>query len=108
MESIPNQIKLPIPDADTAVVEDISNLKTTRISLKPRHTDRWSVSHPVILGKNDIAINQYEAAIDIEDEYRDQFREMYPEREEVVSRLGDKKYQFAKNRLKDLAKQSTP
>jgi hypothetical protein len=60
------------------------------------------------LGKNDIAINQYKAAIDIEDEYRAQFREMYPEREEIVSRLGEKKYQFAKNRLKDLAKQSMP
>ena len=60
------------------------------------------------LGKNDIAINQYETAIDIENQYRNQFRKMYPEREEVVSRLGEKKYQFAKNRLNDLAKQSTP
>jgi hypothetical protein len=60
------------------------------------------------LGKNDIAINQYKIAIDIENEYRVQFREMYPDREEVVSRLGEKKYQFARNRLKELINQSTP
>jgi hypothetical protein len=61
-----------------------------------------------LLGKTDIAINQYKTAIDIENEYRAQFREMYPEREEIVSRLGDKKYRFAQNRLEHLANQSTP
>ncbi|MHC4103861.1 MAG: O-antigen ligase family protein [Planctomycetota bacterium] len=59
-------------------------------------------------GKTDIAISQYEKAIEIEDEYRAQFREMYPKREEVVSRLGDKKYLFAKQRLKYLTEQSNP
>ena len=61
-----------------------------------------------LLGKTDIAISQYEKAIDIEDEYRAQFREMYPTREEVVSRLGDKKYLFAKQRLKYLKDQPNP
>ena len=61
-----------------------------------------------LLGKTDIAISQYEKAIDIEDEYRAQFREMYPKRDEIVSRLGDKKYLFAKQRIKYLTSQSTP
>jgi tetratricopeptide (TPR) repeat protein len=59
-------------------------------------------------GKTDIAIGQYERAIDIEDKYRAQFREMYPNREEVVSRLGAKKYLFAKQRLKYLREQTNP
>lgn len=58
-----------------------------------------------LLGKTDIAISQYEKAIEIEDEYRAQFREMYPKREEIVSRLGDKKYLFAKQRIKYLRSQ---
>ncbi|MBN1807080.1 MAG: O-antigen ligase family protein [Sedimentisphaerales bacterium] len=57
-----------------------------------------------LLGKTDIAITQYEKAIEIEDEYRIQFKEMYPDRKEIVSRLGNQKYQFAKNRLNDLVK----
>ncbi len=61
-----------------------------------------------MLGKTDVAIKQYEEAIDIEDKYRAQFREMYPERKEIVSRLGEEKYQFAKQRLKFLTGQSTP
>jgi len=60
------------------------------------------------LGRNDTATSQYEKAIDIENKYRAQFREMYPEREKIVSRLGEEKYQFAKQRLKFLTGQSTP
>ncbi|MFB0555329.1 MAG: O-antigen ligase family protein [Phycisphaerae bacterium] len=61
-----------------------------------------------LLDKTDVAIKQYEEAIDIEDKYRAQFREMYPEREKIVSRLGEEKYQFAKQQLKFLKNQSTP
>jgi uncharacterized membrane protein YoaK (UPF0700 family) len=60
------------------------------------------------LDKNDIAAGQYAEAINIEDKYRAQFRKMYPEREKIVSRLGEEKYQFAKQRLKFLTGQSTP
>ena len=60
------------------------------------------------LGKTDIAIKQYKESIDIEDEYRAQFKEMYPEREKIVSRLGEEKYQFAKQQLKFLTGQSIP
>jgi len=59
-----------------------------------------------LLSKTDIATRQYEKAIDIEDKYRSQFQEMYPERGEIVSRLGEEKYQFAKQRLKFLTNQS--
>lgn len=59
------------------------------------------------LRETDIAIKQYEEAIDIEDKYRDQFKEMYPERENIISRLGEEKYQFAKQRLKFIKDQST-
>jgi tetratricopeptide (TPR) repeat protein len=61
-----------------------------------------------LLDKTDVAIKQYEEAIDIEDKYRDQFKEMYPEREKIVSRLGEEKYQYAKQQLKFLTGQSTP
>jgi len=57
------------------------------------------------LGKTDIAVSQYEKAIDIEDQYREQFKEMYPERKEIVSSLGEEKYQFAAERMKALKKQ---
>ncbi|HCO94940.1 MAG TPA: hypothetical protein DIU00_13480, partial [Phycisphaerales bacterium] len=55
------------------------------------------------LGSTDIAIEQYKKAIDIEDEYRDQFRQIYPERDDIVSRLGNEKYLFAIKRLKELS-----
>ncbi len=57
-----------------------------------------------LLDKTDVAIKQYEEAIDIEDKYRDQFKQMYPERDKIVSRLGEEKYQFAKQRLKFMGK----
>jgi len=59
-------------------------------------------------GKTQTAIEHYTKAVDIEDSYRDQFRTMYPEREEVVSRLGEDKYLFAKDRLKSLRQQECP
>ncbi len=61
-----------------------------------------------LLGKTDVAIKQYEEAIDIEDKYRAQFQVMYPKREKIVSRLGEEKYQYAKQQLKFLTGQSTP
>ncbi len=61
-----------------------------------------------LLDKTDVAIKQYKEAIDIEDKYRDQFRKMYPERKEIVSRLGEEKYQFVKQQLKFLKNQPTP
>ncbi|MHC4596770.1 MAG: O-antigen ligase family protein, partial [Planctomycetota bacterium] len=60
------------------------------------------------LGKIDIAIEHYEKTIDIEDKYRAQFQEMYPEREKIVSRLGEEKYKNAKQRIKHLTRQPTP
>ena len=60
------------------------------------------------LGKTDVAIKRYEEAIDIEDKYRDQFKIMYPERQEIVSRLGEEKYKNAKQRIKHLSEQPTP
>jgi len=57
------------------------------------------------LGKTDVAILRYEKTIDIEDQYREQFKQMYPERKEIVSRLGEDKYQFAAERIKALKKQ---
>jgi tetratricopeptide (TPR) repeat protein len=59
------------------------------------------------LGKTDLAIQQYKKAVEIEDAYRHQFRIMYPDRE-IFSRLGEEKYNSAKQRLKFLTGQSTP
>lgn len=56
------------------------------------------------LGKTDIAIEQYKEAVRIEDSYRAQFRIMYPERKEIISRLGQDNYQFALKRIEELTK----
>jgi tetratricopeptide (TPR) repeat protein len=58
------------------------------------------------MGNAEIAIEQYRKAIEIEDEYRAQFRQMYPEREDVVSRLDKNKYLYAKERVEELSKKS--
>lgn len=55
------------------------------------------------LGKTDVAIDHYRKAIEIEEQYRAQFRLMYPERQEVVSRMGEQTYQFALERVKKLS-----
>ena len=60
------------------------------------------------LGKSEIAIEQYKEAVDIEDSYRRQFRTIYPDREDVVSRLGEDEYLSAKNRLKFLGEEKSP
>ncbi|MDD5381985.1 MAG: O-antigen ligase family protein [Phycisphaerae bacterium] len=56
------------------------------------------------LGKTDIAVAQYEKAVEIEDAYRNQFKIMYPGRE-IFSRLGEENYQKAKQRIKQLSGQ---
>jgi len=61
-----------------------------------------------LLDKAEIAVEQYQKAVDIEDSYRTQFQTIYPEREDIVSRLGEDKYLFAKDRLKSLSKQNPP
>jgi tetratricopeptide (TPR) repeat protein len=58
------------------------------------------------MGNAEIAIEQYRKAIEIEDEYRAQFRQMYPEREDVVSRLDNNRYLYAKERVEELSKKS--
>jgi len=59
------------------------------------------------LGKSDVAVKHYEEAIDIEDKYRLQFRQIYPERG-IFSRLGEEEYKNAKQRVKQLSEQPTP
>lgn len=54
------------------------------------------------LGKPDAALGHYARAVEIEDAYREQFRRMYPEREQVVSRLGEKEYRLAQERIATL------
>lgn len=56
------------------------------------------------LGKRDAARDHYAMAVEIEDSYRGQFRQMYPERNEVVSRLGQERYQLAKLRIEELSR----
>ncbi len=60
------------------------------------------------LGKTDIAVEQYKKAIDIEDSYARQFKAIYPQEEEAVSRLGNDRYLYAKERLKALCEQKSP
>lgn len=55
------------------------------------------------LNKTDIAIAQYKKTVEIEDAYRSQFKIMYPGCK-IFSRLGEKKYNYAKKRIKQLSK----
>jgi len=59
-------------------------------------------------GDEEAAVAHYARAIEIEDNYRRQFRRMYPERETVVSRLGQEQYDRAKLRLNKLSRGQKP
>jgi hypothetical protein len=59
------------------------------------------------LDKRDLAIQEYEQAVEIENSYRKQFRQMYPG-QTVFSRLGEEKYQFAKKRMRKLSRPLVP
>ncbi len=54
-----------------------------------------------LLNRDDAARAHYKTVVQIEDSYRDQFEIMYPGRE-LFSRLGEKNYQLAKQRLAEL------
>jgi len=55
------------------------------------------------MGKNDMALGHYRKAIEIEEQYRAQFHLMYPERQEIVSRMGEQAYQLALERVRNLS-----
>lgn len=56
------------------------------------------------LGKTGLALCHYVKTVEIEDSFRQQFQQMYPDREKVVSRLGDQDYEHAQKRIKELSK----
>ena len=59
------------------------------------------------LGKPAVAVEHYKETIRIEEEYRRQFRQMYPDPKwEMVSRLGEEKYKRAKQKIDSLSRQS--
>ncbi len=58
------------------------------------------------LGKTETAVEQYGKAIEIEDQYRAQFKLLYPEWQYTVSRLGEEKYQLAVERVRKLSEKS--
>ena len=55
------------------------------------------------MGKTAVAVEHYKEAVNIEDKYRGQFRQMYPGRK-VVSRLGEEKYKKVKQRIEFLSR----
>ncbi len=59
------------------------------------------------LDRKNTAVRHYKKAVDIEDGHRRQFQLMYPGRE-IFSRLGEEKYQFAKQQIKQLGEKTTP
>jgi tetratricopeptide (TPR) repeat protein len=58
------------------------------------------------LDKAELAVREYEQAVEIENSYRKQFRQMYPG-QRVFSRLGEDRYQFAKQRVEEAGKSSS-
>jgi len=59
------------------------------------------------LSKTDMSVREYKESIEIEDSYRGQFRLMYPG-QKVFSRLGEEKYQYARQRIRELSEQPIP
>jgi tetratricopeptide (TPR) repeat protein len=58
------------------------------------------------LGEPAVAVGHYKETVMIEEEYRRQFRQMYPDpRWEMVSRLGEEKYKKAKQKIDSLSRQ---
>jgi O-antigen ligase len=57
------------------------------------------------LGKPAVAVEHYKDTVMIEEEYRRQFRQMYPGRK-IVSRLGEEKYERAKKQIQHLSQLS--
>jgi O-antigen ligase len=55
------------------------------------------------MSKTEIAIEHYAKAVEIEDKYRAQFKQLYPEHKDVVSRIDNKDYKYAKERMAKLA-----
>jgi O-antigen ligase len=55
------------------------------------------------IGRPDAALAYYMKAVQIEESYQQQFRRMYPEREKVISRLGDKDLSIARKRIEELS-----
>jgi len=56
------------------------------------------------LGKRETALENYKKAIEIEEAFRAHFKKMYPQ-QEVVSRLGEQKYNIAKQKTAAAGKQ---
>jgi len=59
------------------------------------------------LSRTDAALAGYAKAVDIEESYQQQFRRMYPNREKVISRLGDEDLAIARKRMEELSNQTT-
>ncbi len=56
------------------------------------------------LGQPTAALGHYRRTVEIEDAFRRQFEEMYPTRENVVSRLGQDNYDLARRRIAELSR----
>jgi tetratricopeptide (TPR) repeat protein len=59
------------------------------------------------IGAPGTALDCYTKAVDIEESYQQQFRRMYPNREKVISRLGDEDLAIARKRMEELSNQTT-
>jgi len=59
------------------------------------------------MGETNLAMKHYTEAVKLEDRFRRQFQHMYPGRQ-IFSRLGEEKYQLAKQRIDSLSGRPTP
>jgi O-antigen ligase len=94
--------RLPI-DKQSEILEKAYNAVYSAIERYPG-SDRLRLQAGRLaqrLGKKEEAIAQYKKAIEIEDSYRVEFARMYPGKP-IFSRMGEKEYQFAKERIAEL------
>ena len=113
--------------ADYKNFASLTELYSLRARLQPEQQDQWlsnafdaaslavelypgdSETHLQLaqiaekLGRTDTALKNYKAAVQIENDFREQFRVMYPGKE-IFSRLPKEKYEQAKEQLQTLSK----
>jgi tetratricopeptide (TPR) repeat protein len=96
------------PDERTQWLEKASDVASIAVSLYPGQSELHFQLAAIAdeLDRTDLALKHYQAAVDIEDGFREQFHAMYPDLK-VLSRLPENKYDLAKERLKTLSEKSS-
>jgi len=95
------------PDQNEMWLNSALNSIQNAVSLYPGEADSHLRLAQIAdeLNQTDLALKHYQKTVEIEDGFREMFKQMYPGRE-VFSRLGNDKYSLAKQRIQNLLPKS--